>query len=110
MFIIGAGSARPPNRFTQHDCWRALESAPQFSTLSSRSRAILKKVLLGETGIETRYLAFDRLEEAFALDPDTLHKRFVGAAPVIASEAAKRALNQSGKIPEDIDAMLISTC
>jgi predicted naringenin-chalcone synthase len=110
MYVIGAGSATPPNVFTQAQCWEALLHSAQFPALSGRSKAILKKVLLGENGIHTRHLAFDKLEEAFAIDPDTLHRRFTGAGPVIAAEAARRALDQANKTPEQIDAVLISTC
>src|SRR4051794_13879201 len=92
MFIIGAGSATPPNRFTQAQCWEALLASSQFPALPGRSKAILKKVLLGDNGIDTRFLALDRLNEAFSLDPDTLHRRFATHAPVVAAEAARRAL------------------
>lgn len=110
MFIIGAGSATPPNRFTQAQCWEALVVSPQFPALSGRSKAILKKVLLGDNGIDTRYLAFDRLDESFALDPDTLHRRFAKHAPMVAGEAARRALANAGKSPDEIDAVLVSAC
>lgn len=110
MFIIGAGSATPPNRFTQAECWQALAASPQFPALSGRSKAILKKVLLGENGVDSRYLAFDRLDEAFALDPDTLHRRFAKHAPAVATEAARRALANSGKTAEEIDCVMVSTC
>lgn len=110
MFIIGAGSATPPNRFTQEQCWEALAAAPQFSALAGRSKAILKKVLLGDNGIDARYLAFDQLSEAFALDPDTLHRRFATHAPRVAANAARRALTVAGKAPHDVDAVLISSC
>lgn len=110
MFIIGAGSATPPNQFTQAQCWEALVSAPQFAALSARSKAILRKVLLGENGIDTRFLAFDKLDEAFALQPDVLHRRFTKHAPSIATEAARRALQQAGKTAAEIDGLIISTC
>jgi predicted naringenin-chalcone synthase len=110
MFIIGAGSATPPNRYTQAQCWEALQAAPQFPALAGRSKAILKKVLLGNTGIDTRHLAFDQLNEAFALHPDTLHQRFLRNAPAIAAHAAHIALERSGKNRDEIDGLLISTC
>jgi alkylresorcinol/alkylpyrone synthase len=110
MFIIGAGSATPPNHYTQAQCWEALKASQQFPQLASRSKAILKKVLLGDNGIDSRYLAFDDLQEAFAIDPDTLHRRFAKHAPVVAAAAAERALRAAGKSAADIDAILISTC
>jgi predicted naringenin-chalcone synthase len=110
MFIIGAGSATPPNRYTQRQCWDTLLASSQYSTLSGRAKAILKKVLLGENGIQTRNLAFDNLSEAFALDADSMHRRFATWAPKIAAQAAERALASSSTPREQIDALLISTC
>jgi alkylresorcinol/alkylpyrone synthase len=110
MFVIGVGSATPPNRFTQAQCWDALVASPQFPNLSGRSKAILKKVLLGDNGIDSRYLGFDRLDEAFAIDPDTLHRRFAKYAPAVAADAARRALESAGKRAEEIDAIFVSTC
>src|SRR4051794_36835031 len=110
MFIVGVGSAAPPNRFTQTQCWETLIAWPGFPTLSGRAKAILKKVLLGENGVESRHLALDRLDEAFAMDPDTLHRRFAKNAPSVAAEAGRRALASSGKRADEIDALFISTC
>jgi alkylresorcinol/alkylpyrone synthase len=110
MFITGIGGATPPNRFAQRQCWEALQASRQFTGLAGRSKAILKKVLLGDNGIDSRYLAFDQLEDAFDLNPDALHQRFLRNAPVIAAEAARRALAKSGKAAQEIDAVLISTC
>ena len=87
-----------------------MSQAPQFAGLAGRSKAILRKVLLGECGIATRHLAFEKLEEAFALEPDVLHRRFEKTAPVIAAEAARRALANSGKGVDEIDGLAISTC
>ena len=72
--------------------------------------AIMRKVLCGENGIDTRCFAMSDLSEAFSLDPDTLHRRFADNAPALASEAARRALARTGKTAGEIDALLISTC
>ncbi len=110
MFLTGLGTFCPPNRFTQIECWAALQDAPQFSKLTARSRAILRKVLLGQSGIESRQLAYEQLSEAFELNPDALHARFARHAPLLAAGAAERALADAGRAPRDIDAILISTC
>ena len=72
MFITGLGTANPPHRYTQAECWQALQAAEQFSRLDRRASVTLQKVLLGDNGIHTRCLAFTSLDEAFAIDPDTL--------------------------------------
>ncbi len=110
MFILGLGTAVPPNRYTQAQCWEALQGSGQFARLDRRARATLQRVLLRDNGIRTRSLALDALDDAFTLDPDTLHRRFARHAPLLASQAATGALRQAGLQPRDIDAVIISTC
>ena len=52
----------------------------------------------------------DNLGQAFELTPDDLHARFVKHAPLLASQAAERAMADAGLQPDQIDAILISTC
>jgi alkylresorcinol/alkylpyrone synthase len=110
MFITGLGTATPPHRYTQTECWAALQPSATFANLSARSRAILKKVLTGKNGIATRHLALENLSDAFQLTPDALHARFLKTAPALAAQAAERALADSKTRPSEIDAILISTC
>ncbi|MEO5742553.1 MAG: stilbene synthase, partial [Vicinamibacterales bacterium] len=110
MFLSGLGTATPTTRYTQAQCWDALTASEQLAHLTPRSQAILRKVLKGNNGICSRYLAFDHLSEAFALDPDVLDARFAKHAPVVAAQAATRALADAGMAAGDIDAVIISTC
>lgn len=110
MFITGLGTAVPPRRYTQAECWDALQAAPQLSQLVPRSRAILKKVLRGNNGIESRHLALDAIADALDLRPDVLHKRFAKHAPALCAEAAERALRDAKLDASEIGAILISTC
>jgi polyketide synthase Type III len=110
MFIAGLGTATPPKQYTQVECWEAFQRAKQFEQLDRRAHATLQKVLLHENGIHTRSLALDSLDETFAIDPNTLHRRFAKHAPMLVSEAASSALHQAGLEPRAIDAVIISTC
>jgi predicted naringenin-chalcone synthase len=110
MFLTGLGTATPGTRYTQPECWAALTSSAYLSRLSTRSRAILKKVLLGKNGICSRFLAFGNLSEAFDINPDTLDARFVKHAPEVASRAAVNAMAEAGVTAGDIDAVIVSTC
>jgi polyketide synthase Type III len=110
MYIVGIGTATPPNRYTQSEAWAALEKSPQFAALTTRSQLLLRKVLHAENGITRRSLSFDTLDEAFDLTPDTLHARFVRAAPELATRAAEKALQDAHLKPKDIDGLVISTC
>ena len=110
MFIIGLGTDAPIHRYTQAECWEALQAASRFRELTARSRAVLRKVLTGGSGIATRHLALESLAQAFDFNPDALHARFVLHAPQLAARAGERALAQAQTRPGDIDALLISTC
>ena len=110
MFIIGLGTATPPHRYSQADCWNAIQSSPQFARLSTRSHTLLRKVLTGDNGIASRHLSLESLNEAFDLTPDALHARFAQNAPRLAAQAAGKALNESKTSPGNIDAVIASTC
>ena len=110
MFIAGVGTAAPPQRWTQMQCWDALVASDYLPALNPRSQAILRKVLRGNNGICTRHLAFEHLSEAFAFDPDVLDARFAKHAPAVAARAAERALADAGLTAADVDAIIVSTC
>jgi predicted naringenin-chalcone synthase len=110
MFFAGLGTAVPPRRYTQRECWDAAQSSPQILRLQPRSRAILQKVLCGENGIAARHLALDSIAKVFEITPDALQSRFAEHAPALAVEAAQRALRDANCPPEKIDAVLVSTC
>jgi len=110
MFITGLGTAVPSRRSTQKECWEALQGWEHFPRMAPRSRALLRKVLLGNNGIVSRHFAMDSLDEAFDLTPDATHARFARHAPALAAQAAERALRQAGREAREIDAVIISTC
>ena len=110
MFIIGLGTAAPSQRHTQRAAWEAIQQWAKYPQLKPRSKAILKKVLCGDNGIDARHLVLETLAEVFDSTPDALQARFAKHAPALATEAARRALKQADCRPEEIDAVLISTC
>ncbi len=109
MFLAALQTAVPQRRFTQAECWEALQRADR-PELNARVRSILQGILTHDNGIETRALALDSLDESFDLDPDTLHRRFATHAPRLASEAGRKALEEAGLDPRSIDAVAVSTC
>jgi len=109
MFIIGLGTAAPPQRYSQQECWEVFQHSTLSKQLNPRGRAIVKKVLTGNNGIVTRHFALENLQEAFELSSDVLHARFRKQAPLLAVQAARRALADAGCEPGQIDALIIST-
>jgi len=110
MHILGVGSAIPPARYTKAECLVAFEKSAWFSRLDARAHLIARTVLQRDNGIEARRLAVDSLDEVFAIDPNTLSRRFLTHAPVLAAQAAERALDRAGLEPRQIDAVVVSTC
>lgn len=110
MYLAGLGTATPAQRYTKADCWEAFTVSPWFGRLDRRARAIAEFVLSRDNGIEARRLALASLDEVFAIDPDTLHARFMAHAPRLATQAAERALADAACAATDIDAVVISTC
>ncbi len=110
MFFIGLGTAAPRQRYEQRECWEALRRSIPFAQLTPRSQAVLKKVLCGDNGIDSRHLALDPLAEVFNLTPDAMQSRFARHAPALAVEAARRALRDARCAAVEVDAVLVSTC
>ena len=110
MFFIGIGTATPPARYTKAQCLAAFQSSAWYGRLDARAHLVARTVLQRNNGIEARRLAVDSLAEVFCIDPDTLSRRFLANAPMLAAQAAERALAQSGLTPQQIDAVVVSTC
>lgn len=110
MFVRGLGLSLPERRYTKDECWNAFAASDWFERLTPRSRAITRAVLQRDNGIEARFLAVDSLDEVFAIDPDTLHRRFAEHAPRLASAAGAAALERAGLAAEEMDAVIVSTC
>lgn len=110
MFLNGIGTATPTARYTKADCWRAFQNSEWFARLDTRSHAVVKTVLQGDNGIDSRRLALTSLTEVFQIDADTLQRRFITSAPALAAQAGACALNDAQLSVGDIDAVIVSTC
>ena len=110
MHIVGLGTAHPPIRYTKAECLVAFENSAWFARLDTRAHLIARTVLQRDNGIEARRLAVTSLDEVFTIDPNTLARRFLTHAPLLASQAGERALSQAGLRATQIDAVVVSTC
>lgn len=110
MFLNSIGTALPERRYSKGECWEAFATSSWFERLSPRAHAVAKTVLRRDNGIEERWLAIDSLQEVFAIDPDTLHRRFATHAPRLAAEAGRSALERAGLSADAIDAVIVTTC
>jgi predicted naringenin-chalcone synthase len=110
MFVHSIGTSLPERRYSKGDCLEAFAQSEWFERLSPRSHALAKTVLRRDNGIEGRWLAVSSLQEIFAIDADTLQRRFATHAPRLAIEAGRRSLESAELPPQAIDAVIVTTC
>src|SRR3982750_1264112 len=110
MYFRGIGTATPPARYTKAECLAAFQRSDWFTRLDARSHLIARTVLQRDNGIEARRLALGALDAVFPIDPQPLDRRFIEHAPVLAAEAAARALAAAAVEVKAIDAVVVSTC
>jgi alkylresorcinol/alkylpyrone synthase len=110
MYVNGLGTANPPQRYSKADCWEAFKTSDWFLKLDRRARMVVEAVLLKDNGIAFRSLALATLTEAFQIDPDTLHARFLANAPALGAAAGLSALRETSLAAHEIDGLVISTC
>jgi predicted naringenin-chalcone synthase len=110
MFLRSIGTALPDRCYAKDECWDAFARSDWFERLGPRAHTVAKTVLRRDNGIEERWLAVDSLQEVFAIDPDTLHRRYATHAPLLAAQAGRRALERAGVHASEIDAVIVTTC
>jgi len=110
MYLRGLATATPARSFSQQDCLAMLQSSPStLAKLDRRSRLMLSTILRGDSGVEERQFAVDP-EKIFQLDADGLNAEFRRAAPQLGATALTKALEASQLGPDDIDALIVTTC
>ena len=110
MFLNSIGTALPERRYAKEECWEAFAKSAWFDRLGPRAHAVAKTVLRRDNGIEERWLAVESLDEVFAIDPDTLHRRFAAHAPRLATQAGRQALQRAALEASAVDAVIVTTC
>ena len=110
MYLRGLATATPDRSFWQKDCLALLQSSPStLAGLDRRSRFMLSTILRGDSGVEERQFAVGA-DKIFHLDADGLNAEFRQAAPHLGSEALTKALEECHLRPNDVDALIVTTC
>ena len=111
MYLSSLATAVPPQSFTQESCWQAMRDGGLLADLKPRSASLMEKILTGGTaGILSRNLALTSIGESFGLDAEQLNNRFEHEAPRLAGNALTAALEKSGRLATEIDALFVCTC
>lgn len=110
MLLRSIATANPRLSLTQAECWELAKRSRLRERLTPRSMALVRQVLVGDTGIRKRHFAVEDLENVFDLEADALNHAFVQHAPALATEALEKALARASLKPADIDALFVCTC
>ncbi len=110
MYLQGLANRVPPPSYSQADCWEIITRSGAFSSLSERAASLLRRVLLGNGGIERRHFAVPSIEGVFDLDAEALNRTFEKQAPALGSAAVSDALDRAGVLPNQVDALYVATC
>jgi len=102
--IAAVATASPPNEWTQDDVCDVLAQHFDFY----RSRAVRR--MFTNSGVETRRFCFGRGDFDPNATVDAFHALFRRAAPELAGEAARKALELAGVAPEEIGLVVAATC
>jgi alkylresorcinol/alkylpyrone synthase len=103
-------TASPPVVFTQQQCAELAKDERVTQRLSRRSQLILRSVLSGDSGVETRHFAVSDVGGVFGYSADQLNEAFRKEAPALAARALVDALRKISLGPDKIDALFICTC
>ncbi len=110
MHLLALANAVPSASFTQEQCWEIFQHSKIRRSLKERTAKIVRKILLGSSGITKRHFALDDVDRIFDLDAEELNRAFEKEAPGLAETAARRALEAAALGPSDLDALFICTC
>src|SRR5664279_3108785 len=91
MFLHGLATAVPPAVFTQAQCWEIVQHSPTRQRLSRRTQLILRTILQGDSGVNTRHFAVPDVGGVFDLTSDQLNAAFRVEAPQLAGRALTAA-------------------
>lgn len=111
MFLTTIKSALPDHCFTQAECMAQFEQTAAFGGLKERSRVLVGKILgNGESGIDTRHLCIDGIEQVCGRSAQELNELFEHEAAELAGKALVKALEDAGLAASELDALFVCTC
>ncbi|MGH8018470.1 MAG: type III polyketide synthase [Opitutaceae bacterium] len=109
-YLHALATSVPGHVFTQAECWKRAVVSPARERLNQQSQVLLRRILTGETGIQTRHFASPNFEQLFEGSADELNASFRAEAPALALAALRKALEQAALAPAQLDALFICTC
>ncbi|MEM9400148.1 MAG: 3-oxoacyl-[acyl-carrier-protein] synthase III C-terminal domain-containing protein [Verrucomicrobiota bacterium] len=110
MYLKSIATAVPETSITQTELWHQLSHSACLDSLTGKSRLLLKKILLGDSGINKRHLAYTNIESLLHADAGKLNKMYQDSVILLAQKALKNACEQAQTTADAVDALFVCTC
>jgi predicted naringenin-chalcone synthase len=110
MYLHALANTVPTQRLTQRECWDILRRSRAARRLQPASRALLRKILTSDSGIDARHFALGDLDSIFDLDAESLNRAFEREAPALGERALRAAIAEARLAPGELDALVVCTC
>lgn len=110
MFLKSIAAAQPAVVLRQAESWDILKSCPPVERLRPRSRDLLERLFLGDSGIATRRFAAPNLSALAEGDAGFLAACFEREAPRLGTEALLAACERARVRPDELDALFVCSC
>lgn len=104
--IQAIATANPARYVLQED---ALEFYRKYFNFAPKELEFYRRILL-EGPIHGRYMGLDSDREAVEYDPDLLVERFCRVGVRVASQAARKAMEDAGCHARDVAGLVVNTC
>ncbi len=110
MNLLALSTRVPDTRLAQAEVHAALLDSPIHEALAPASRTLLRRLLLGNSGIASRNFARCDIAALTDLDGGGLNRAFEKEAVRLGSAVLHNAVTSSGVETREIDALLVCTC
>ncbi|MGJ8723345.1 MAG: 3-oxoacyl-[acyl-carrier-protein] synthase III C-terminal domain-containing protein [Roseibacillus sp.] len=110
MFLQSVAKATPAHTYKQADVWNRIRHASQVEELQPRSRALLEKVLCGDSGIAQRSFVLPDPLALFDMGAEELNNHYEREAPKLGVASLKKALEDAGVLAGELDALFVCSC
>lgn len=103
---ISIETALPAVKVTQEEAWACAQAKPGTDLKTQK----WYKRFLSDPGISTRHFALNHLSQVYSETPDEAHARFQLQSVRLGAEALLKALRSADIQPQDLDALVTTTC
>ncbi|MGD8398067.1 MAG: type III polyketide synthase [Anaerolineae bacterium] len=105
--IVSLATANPPLRLSQEQSFQIYEA---MVPMSEKAISLLQRVFVANQSIGYRHFGMDSPADVTQQSQDALIARYQKYGVRVAVEAARKALDEAGLAPEEVDGVVVNSC